>query len=104
LQGLDRFDLSIVRAVKITFGRPNMRMSHQCLNGSKVIPVIQKGCGKGVPDHMRTNLFPNESLFRHGLGIIPFPSSHEPQSHGFGMKAHSSLPCHFPPSSFFFIP
>lgn len=42
-------------------------MAHQCLNGFKIIPIIQKSSGKGVPDHVGMNPFSNEGLFRHGF-------------------------------------
>ena len=41
--------------MEIRFRGPNVGMSHQGLNRSEVIPIIQKGSGEGMPDHMRMN-------------------------------------------------
>lgn len=42
-------------------------MAHQNLDGSKLIPIIQEGGSKWMPDYMRVNPFLNESPFRHGF-------------------------------------
>ena len=55
-------------------------MAHQRLNGFKVIPVIQKGRGEGMPHHMGMNPLLDQGLFCHGFdkavnslwGKIPF--------------------------------
>jgi hypothetical protein len=49
------FHLPVVRAVEIRLRGANVRMAHQSLNGSEVIPVIQEGSGEGVPHHMGVN-------------------------------------------------
>jgi len=40
-------------------------MAHQRLDGFQVISVIQKGGGKGVPNHVGVNSFLDQGLFRH---------------------------------------
>ena len=47
LQAPNRFHLPIIRTVEIPFGSANVRMAHQSLDGTKVIPIIQKGRGEG---------------------------------------------------------
>ena len=55
-------------------------MTHQSLDGSKIIPIIQKGSGKGVPHYMGMNPFLNQGLSCDSLdkavnglwGQIPF--------------------------------
>jgi hypothetical protein len=53
--------------MEIPFRGPDMGMTHESLNGSKVISVIQKGCGKGMPHHMGVNPLLDQGLFYHGL-------------------------------------
>jgi hypothetical protein len=48
LQTLNRLHLPVIRAVEIRLCGPNVWVAHQGLNGSKVIPIIQKGRRKGV--------------------------------------------------------
>jgi hypothetical protein len=43
LKALDRLHLPVIGAVEIRLRGANVRMTHQRLNGSKVIPVIQEG-------------------------------------------------------------
>jgi hypothetical protein len=42
-------------------------MAHQRLNRPEVVPLIQKGSGKGMPDHMRMNPLFDQSLCCDGL-------------------------------------
>ena len=42
-----------------------MGMAHQSLDGSKVIPIIQKGRGKGVTDNMGMNPLLDQRFLRH---------------------------------------
>ena len=44
-----------------------MGMAHQSLDGSKIIPIIQKGRGKGMPHHVRMNPLLDQSLFGQGF-------------------------------------
>jgi hypothetical protein len=48
----DRFHLPVIRAVEIPFCGANVGMAHQSLDGSKVISIVQKGSGEGMPDHI----------------------------------------------------
>ena len=41
--------LMVIRAVEIPFRCANVRVAHQGVNGSKVIPIIQEGRGESVP-------------------------------------------------------
>jgi len=41
-----------------------MRIPHQSLDGSKIIPIIQKGGGKGLPHDVGMDSLLNQSLFR----------------------------------------
>ena len=67
LKTLNRLHLTIICAVEIPFSGANVGMAHQSLNGSKIIPIIQKGRGKGVPHHVRMNLFLDQRLLRNRL-------------------------------------
>ncbi len=55
--------LPVIRAMKIRLGGPDMGMTHQSLNSSEVISVVQEGSGEGVPHYvgMRT-LFWSEAI------------------------------------------
>ena len=59
--------LPLIRAVEICLRSTNVRVAHQNLDGSKVIPVIQKGCPEGMPHYMRVNPLFDQSLFYHGF-------------------------------------
>ena len=48
LKALYRLNLPIVRAVEIYLRGGNMGMAHQSLDGSKIIPIIEKRRGEGV--------------------------------------------------------
>jgi hypothetical protein len=55
LQALNRFYLPVIRAVQIPFSSTDMRMTHQSLDRSEVIPVIQEGGSERMPHYMRMN-------------------------------------------------
>jgi hypothetical protein len=42
-------------------------MPHQSLNGSKVIPVVQKGRGESMPHDVGMHPFLDQCLFYHGF-------------------------------------
>ncbi len=44
-----------------------MGMAHQSLDGSKIIPIIQKGSGKGVPHYMGMNPLLDQGPLCHRL-------------------------------------
>ena len=48
LEALDRFNLSVVIGMKVSFCGADMGMTHQSLDGPKIIFIIQKGRGKGL--------------------------------------------------------
>jgi hypothetical protein len=62
LQALNRFHLPVIVGMEIPLCGANMGMAHQSLDGSKIIPIIQKGRGKGVPNYMRMNPFLDQGL------------------------------------------
>jgi len=62
LKTLNRFHLPVVGAVKIGLRRSDVRMAHQGMNGSEVVPFIQKGSGKGMPNHVSMNPLPAKKV------------------------------------------
>lgn len=66
--------------MKIPLRGANVRITHERLNGSEVIPVVQEGSGEGMPHDVRVNPLLDRSLFYHrfdeavnGLGgQVPF--------------------------------
>jgi hypothetical protein len=48
LKALDRLYLPVIGAVEICLRGANMGMAHQSLDGSKIIPIIEKRRGEGV--------------------------------------------------------
>ena len=67
LEALNCFHLPVIRAVEIRLRSANMGMAHQSLDGSKIIPIIQKGRGEGVPHDVRMNPLLDQSLFGQGF-------------------------------------
>ena len=67
LQTLDRLHLPIIRAVKIPLSRADVGVAHQSLNGFKIVPIVQKGSCKGMPEDMRMDSLSDQSLFRHAF-------------------------------------
>ena len=65
LQALNRLHLPVIIRMEIPLRGADMGMTHQRLDGSKIISIIQKGRGKGVPCHVRMNPFLNQRLLRH---------------------------------------
>ncbi len=65
LEALNRLHLPVVRAMKIRLRSTNVGMAHENLRGRQVVPMIQKGSGKGVPHYVRVNSFLDQSLFYH---------------------------------------
>ena len=59
----DRLHLPVLRAVQIRLRCPNVRMAHQSLNGSEIIPVVQKGRSKGMTHHVGMNPLVDQCLF-----------------------------------------
>ena len=55
LETLNRFHFPVIIGMEIPLCGANMGMAHQTLNGSKVIPIVQKGRGEGVPHHVGIN-------------------------------------------------
>jgi hypothetical protein len=51
----NRLHLPVIRAVEVSLRCPYVGMPHQRRNGSKVIPFIQEGLGKGMPHHVGMN-------------------------------------------------
>jgi hypothetical protein len=70
LEALNRFHLPVIIGMKISLCGANMGMAHQSLDGSKIIPIIQKGRGKGMTDNMGMNPLLNQSLFCHPTTLI----------------------------------
>ena len=62
LKAPNRLHLPVIGAVEIRLRGADVRMAHQSLNGSKVIPVIQEGSGEGMPDHMRMNPLADQGI------------------------------------------
>jgi hypothetical protein len=50
LQALYRLHLPVISAVEIRLRGADVRMAHQSLDGSKVIPVVEERRGKGMAD------------------------------------------------------
>ena len=61
LEALNRFHLPVIIGMEIPLCGANMGMAHQSLDGSKIIPIIQKGRGKGVPHYMGMDSLLNQS-------------------------------------------
>ena len=40
-----------------------MGMAHQSLDGSKVVPIIQKGCREGITDNVGMNSLLDQRFF-----------------------------------------
>jgi hypothetical protein len=59
--------LTVNGAMEISLRCPDMGVTHQLRDGSKVIPLVQEGCGKRMPHHMGVNPLLNQGLARHGF-------------------------------------
>jgi hypothetical protein len=55
--------LPVIRAMKIRLGGPDIGMTHQSLNSSEVISVVQEGSGEGVPHYVEMNPLLDEAIF-----------------------------------------
>ena len=67
LKAIYRFHLPVVVTVEICLRGANMRMAHERLNRSKIIPIIQKGRGKRMPHHVGMDPLLDQSFFYHGF-------------------------------------
>ena len=63
LEASDRLNLPVVRAMQIPFPSPDVGMAHRSLNGSEVIPFVQKGSGEGMSHDVRVNPLLDQSPF-----------------------------------------
>ncbi len=65
LKTLNRFDLPVIIGMKISLCGAYMGMAHQCLDGSKVVPIIQEGRSKGMTNNMGMDSLLNQSPLCH---------------------------------------
>ena len=70
LKTLNRLYLPVVRAMQIPFPGPDVGMAHRSLNGSEVIPFVQKGSGEGMSHDVRVNPLLDQCPF-----YLPLPQS-----------------------------
>ena len=66
LKTLNRLHFPVIRAVEIGLRGRDMGMPHQRLNRLEIVSLIEEGCGKSMPQHVRVDPLLDQRSFYHG--------------------------------------